>query len=355
MKKILIIQQKMIGDVLISSILCDNLRIAYPDATIDYMVYESTIAVLQGNKSISNLVLFKEKHRKSKWEFLKLLLEIRKKKYDIVIDSYSKIESFLPVLFSGAKQKISFSKKWQKLLFTDIVEKTQIPKTNLGLIIEQRLSLLNPLHLKIDLETFPKLFITNEEVEFAKKLFKKHHVDRAKKTLMISIIGSSDSKTYPAEYMAEMIDTIADKYDVNMLFNYIPNQIELASTIFNLCKKETQKKIYFELLGKNLREFIAIMNECNLIIGNDGGAINMAKALKKPSFIIFSPWIDKKGWATFEDGIKYISVHLKDFKPDLFFNKSDKEIKINYISFYKEFKPTLFKTKMEAFLLKNLE
>lgn len=340
----------MIGDVLISSILCDNLRIAYPNATIDYMVYETTIAVLQGNKSISNLILFKEKHRKSKWAFFKLLLEIRKKKYDVVIDSYSKIESFLPVLFSGANQKISFSKKWQKLLFTDVVEKIQIPKTNSGLIIEQRLSLLNPLNLKIDLNTFPKLFVTNEEVEIAKNLFKKHHVDRTKKTIMVSAIGSSPSKTLPLEYMAEIIDSIAEKYDVNILFNYIPNQIELASTIFNLCKKETQKKIYFNLLGENLREFIAIMNECDLIIGNDGGAINMAKALEKPSFVIFSPWIDKKGWATFEDGIKYISVHLKDFKPDLFFNKSDKEIKINYIPFYKEFKPNLFKDKMEVFL-----
>ena len=40
------------------------------------------------------------------------------------------------------------------------------------------------------------------------------------------------------------------------------------------------------------------MNECVVIIGNDGGAINMAKALNKPSFIIFSPWIEKKISAT---------------------------------------------------------
>ena len=353
--KILVIQQKMIGDVLISSILCDNLRKAYPYATIDYMIYESTIAVLQGNKSISNLILFKEKHRKNKWEFFKLLLEIRKNKYDIVIDAYSKIESFLPVLFSGAKQKISFSKKWQKLLFTDVVEKIQTPKTNLGLIIEQRLSLLNPLNLQIDLGTFPKLFVTNKEKELAKNLLKKHHIDTSKKTIMISIIGSSEAKTYPPKYMAEIIDIIANNYDVNILFNYMPKQMDQATTIFNLCKKETQSKIYFEVLGKNIREFIAIMNECDLIIGNDGGAINMAKALEKPSFIIFSPWIDKKGWATFEDGIKYVSVHLKDFKPDLFTRKSDKEVKKEYVSFYQEFKPTLFKEKMETFLRINLD
>ena len=39
--KILVIQQKMIGDVLVSSLLCNNLRKAYPSAQIDYMVYKS--------------------------------------------------------------------------------------------------------------------------------------------------------------------------------------------------------------------------------------------------------------------------------------------------------------------------
>jgi heptosyltransferase-2 len=138
------------------------------------------------------------------------------------------------------------------------------------------------------------------------------------------------------------------------LFNYLPNQIEQAKTIFNLCKNETQNKIYFDVLGTNIREFIAIMNNCDLIIGNDGGAINMAKALNKPSFIIFSPWIDKKGWATFEDGIKHISVHLKEFKPELFGEKTDKEIKRNYASLYQEFKFDLFKNALKDFLRINL-
>lgn len=352
--KILVIQQKMIGDVLISSILCDNLRTAYPDAQIDYLVYESTLAVLKGNKSISNLILFKEKHKKSKWLFFKFLMEIRKTQYDIVIDAYAKIESFLPVLFSGAKQKISFAKKWRKIIFTDVVEKIKIAETNLGLVLEQRLSLLNPLNLKIDLETFPKLYVSDSEIDFAKKLFENHHINTSRKTIMVSIIGSIPSKTYPPKYMSEIIDTIADSYELNILFNYLPNQIEEAKTIFNNCKKETKNKIYFDVLGKNIREFIAIMHNCDLIIGNDGGAINMAKALNKPSFIIFSPWIDKKGWATFEDGIKHVSVHLKEFKPKKFVLKTDKEIKRNYVSLYEEFKPDLFLKQIKDFLRANL-
>ncbi len=344
----------MIGDVLISSLLCDNLRLAYPEATLDYMVYESTISVLQGNKSISNLVLLKEKHRKSKLEFLYLLLDIRRKKYDIVIDSYSKLESFLPVIFSGANKKISFYKKWQNLLYTDTVKRIEIPETNLGLIIEQRLSLLKPLNLNIKLQTFPKIFVSEEEIQFSEYIFKNYKIDDTKKNVMVSIIGSSTLKTYPPKYMAEIIDIVAEKYDVNILFNYMPNQIELATKIFNFCNIKTQEKIYFNLLGNDLRSFIGIMNNCDLIIGNDGGAINIAKALGKPSFIIFSPWIDKKGWATFEDGVNHISVHLKDFKPELIENKSYKNLKKNALELYEKLTPEIITPKLSQFLIQHL-
>ncbi len=53
--KILVIQQKMIGDVLISSIICNNLRKAYPDAQIDYLVNSFTIPVIINNPNISTL------------------------------------------------------------------------------------------------------------------------------------------------------------------------------------------------------------------------------------------------------------------------------------------------------------
>ena len=80
----------------------------------------------------------------------------------------------------------------------------------------------------------------------------------------------------------------------------------------------------------------------------------MAKALKKPTFIIFSPWIEKKIWATLEDGLHHISVHLNDFKPQLLANKTEKELKKNALSLYQEFEPELIKFKIELFLKQNL-
>ncbi|TBW28715.1 lipopolysaccharide heptosyltransferase family protein [Gramella sp. KN1008] len=344
----------MIGDVLVSSILIRNLRKAYPEAQIDYMVYESTTPVLQGNKDFDNLVLFKPEHRESKLEFIRLLKNIRREKYDIVIDAYAKLESYLISSFSGAKKRITYKKWITDLIYTDTVEREDIPDSRLGLIIEHRLALLKPLNLEIELETRPQLQVTTEEKAFAIDLFKKSGIDISKPTIMLSIIGSMDTKTYPFEYMARLIDHIASHGGMNLLFNYIPSQKAEAERLLALCKESTREKIYFEVLGKNLREFIAIMDQCDMIIGNDGGAINMAKALGKPSFIIFSPWIDKKGWATFEDGVNNISLHLKDFKPETFQDKSSSQIKKETFRLYKQFTPDLIIPSLSEFLKNHL-
>ena len=344
----------MIGDVLVSSIICNNLRTAYPNAQIDYLVYESTTPVLDGNSAIDNIILFKKEHRKSNIALLKLAFQIRKQKYDLVIDAYSKLESYIFVLLSGAKRKISYAKPGRAFLYTDNVPFAEFPKTNMGLAIERRLSLLKPLHLDIQIDPLPKLFVTEEENQLARALFEKFQVKNDRKTVMVSLLGSEKLKTYPLEFMAQIVDAIADQHDVNLLFNYFPSQIDQARKIYDTCSKNTQQKIYFDLLGHDLRAFIAIMNNCDMIVGNDGGAINMAKSLGKPSFTIFSPWIEKKIWSTFEDEIHHTSVHLEEFLPELFKGKSERDLKIHTPELYEAFKPELFKNRLNEFLNYNL-
>jgi heptosyltransferase-2 len=96
-----------------------------------------------------------------------------------------------------------------------------------------------------------------------------------------------------------------------------------------------------------LRSFIGILNQCDLIVGNDGGA-NMEYGKRKPSLL--SSLIEKKIWATLEDGIHHLSVHLNDYRPELLSQKNRKELKQNALTLYKEFKPTLFKEKLKSFL-----
>lgn len=344
----------MIGDVLVSSILCNNLKKAYPGAEIHYMVYEFTIPVLKGNPNIDKLVLFTENHRKSKRAFFKLIMQIRKEKYDVVIDAYSKLESWLTVFFSGAGRRISYKKPGRSFLYTDNVKMLEKPSSNLGLTIERRLSLLQPLHLDVQLDPVPKLFLSPDEKAGAEQLFRKHNVDSKKKTIMLSILGSSENKTYPLEYMAELVDFIADNSDADLLFNYIPAQLAEAKTILDHCRPATRNRINFDFTAGSLRELIAVLDKCDLIIGNDGGPINMAKALGKPSFIVFSPWIEKEVWATFEDGKFHKSVHLKEYRPDLFEGKTEKELKKHAAELYKYFRPELIYGALRDFLGYNL-
>jgi heptosyltransferase-2 len=311
--------------------------------------------VLIGNPNIDNIIVLSHKVRKSYLSLFKFIFKIRAKKYDVVIDVYNKLETNLITLFSGASIKIAYQKWYTSIFYTHNLQRFDNSKdTNFGLAIENRLLLLDPLDFdKNEIDPYPKLFVSPEENENTIALFEQYNIDKSSKIIMISLLGSEENKTYPLEYMAKVVDYVANNKNVTILFNYFENQIEDAKKIYNLCSKETQEKISFDLLGSDLRSFVAIMNRCDVIVGNDGGAINMAKALNKPAFTIFSPFVEKKIWATFEDGLRNISVHLNDYKPELLTPLHHDEIKKNYATFYKEFTPELFKDKIDFFLNKN--
>jgi heptosyltransferase-2 len=54
----ILVMQKMIGDVLVGSIICNN-PTRLPNAKIDYLVYESTSPVLEGNQILIRLFVLK--------------------------------------------------------------------------------------------------------------------------------------------------------------------------------------------------------------------------------------------------------------------------------------------------------
>ena len=64
MKKVLIIQNKRIGDVLISSILANNFKKQFPDSEIHFMAYDFTTGVLLNNPNIDKIIPIKEKELK---------------------------------------------------------------------------------------------------------------------------------------------------------------------------------------------------------------------------------------------------------------------------------------------------
>ncbi|WP_168796601.1 glycosyltransferase [Cognatitamlana onchidii] len=349
--KILVIQQKMIGDVLTSSVLFEALRQKYPNAQLDYLINEHTLPVVENNPFIDNFVLFTQKEEESKIALLKFAWNTRKEHYDVLIDVYSKLTSFLICFISGAKTKISYYKSYSKSLYHhNVIRKEKTSSTD-NLAIIHRLDLLKPLGIEKK-NIIPKIYLSEKELVNAKAYLESNNISLAGPIYMVSALGSSANKTYPFQFMAEVIDKIAqEKPKSQILFNYLPHQKEEAISIFNLCKPETQALIHLNVFGKSLRSFLGILKYCSALIGNEGGAANMAKALHVRTFSIFSPWIDKATWNLYENEDN-MSVHLKDYKPNLY-TQPEKLYKGESLNFYEKFTPDLFIDKLHLFLNTN--
>ncbi|MCO6148600.1 glycosyltransferase [Flavobacterium sp. NRK1] len=345
-KKILVIQEKMIGDVLAGSIICNTLKATYPNAQIDYLVYDFTKPVVENNPNIDNIIIFKEDYRKSKLDFLKFLFEIRKKKYDAVVDAYNKWESGIITLFSGANKRIGY-KKWYTRFFYDKTIETNWKAPDSALV--HRMELTEALTGKKHEIEYPKIFLTENEIKGAKKILAAS-LNPELPIIMISVLGSDEIKSLPAKEMAQVLDLIAENTNAQLIFNYLPKQQEQAKEIYNYCTAETQQKILFDLYVRGLREFMAVLSQCDALIGNEGGAVNMAKALDVSTFTIFSPWINKGSWNMLDDGEKHVAVHLQDYYPEIYGSNHPKEFKEKSLELYKKLTLDLFKEKLTEFV-----
>ncbi len=351
MKKILVIQNKRIGDVLLASLIAANMKQVYPDSIIDYMVYDYTTGVIENNPNIQNILKIDEKELKKIPNLIKLALKIRKANYNIIFDPYAKFQSRVICLFSKATIRIGFKKRDKDPVlkfYTHSIPFLKEKTRSCGKSIEDRVHLATSVFPIKNPIYEPKIFLTDEEQRYDK--LKNYN----KPILMFGILGSTPQKTMPYEYITQLIDFVTETYDVYVLFNYAPNQKDEAESIYNSCKHKNA--IIFDIYEDSIRGFIQLMNKCDILIANEGGTVHIAKALDKPTFTIFSPYVLKEHWASFEDGKKHTSVHLLEEKPDLF--SEDREVRRKIEEdpsfMYHQLTPEIILPKLSLFLNQHL-
>ncbi len=344
--KILVIQQKMIGDVLISTVICEALKTAFPSCEVHYMIHPNTLAVVDNNPFIDRIVIFDPKLSGGFLGLLKFGKSLKTENYDVVIDAYAKIESLIPTLLSTAPTRIGFKKWYSWLFYTKSVERKE---GVLNTAIFHRLLLAKEV-TKTDVEPmFPQIYLSSREREVASEKIT-DSIGNDKKLLMISVLGSNKKKSLPAAQMAETLDFIAKESNATLLFNFMPKQLEEATEIYNLCKPETQNVIELDFYTKSLREFLAILSQCQALIGNEGGAVNMAKALSIPTFTIFSPWINKESWNMLTEQQHHEAVHIADYYPELYIDVNPKQYKGKSVFLYQKLELKLYSEKLKSFL-----
>ncbi len=352
MKKILVIQNKRIGDVLISSVIANNIKKVFPDSEVTYFVYEYTAGVLENNPNIDRIIAVKEKELKSYSKLIQTISKIKKEAYDIIFDPYSKLQSRLICLFSGAEFRIGLKRAHKDLKFpfyTHPISFLEHRSKNCGKAIEDRINMIASVFELKQPEYTPKIFLTKEEQNYSR-------IDSLQKpVIMLGILGSTPQKSMPYEYMVEIIDYITENYHGTILFNYAPNQKEEALKVYEMCQNKDQ--INLDIYEDSIRGFIKLMNKCDLLVSNEGGSVHITKALDKPTFTIYSPYVNKEHWCSFEDGNQHDSIHLLEEKPDLFSSFTLEErraIEEDPHALYKELTPEMILSKLKPFLEHHL-
>ncbi len=349
MKKALIIQNKFIGDVLVASVIAKNLKKFSPDTEIHFFCYNKAVRILENNPYVDKIISFDDTELKKIPVLWKYAKNIRREKYDILIDPYAKLQSRLITLLSHARQRISFDKPFFKHFYTDVYPEEENPKFIHCTSIEDRCLLLSPFFKdfsQVDFQT--EIFLTEKEMENARKLMADSGVTFSKPVIIVGVLGSSLDKSWPLSYMSELINVLLERYEVDILFNYVPNQQKEVDIIL---KEVIQKdKIFTHILGADVREFAAILKNSDALIANEGGAVNIAKALLKPTYSIFSPHKFRKDWGCYENLLIHRSFHLSDIFPEIYQHHSVKEILKKPEPFYALMYPEKVIPQIEKFM-----
>ncbi|MCB9203226.1 MAG: glycosyltransferase family 9 protein [Flavobacteriales bacterium] len=319
-EKALIIQNKFIGDVLVSSLIAKNLKkLLHNNVEVHFFCYDKALGILEHNPHIDKIISFDDKKLKQLHELFKMVRYLRSQNYTILIDPYAKLQSRIITLFSKAKVKVSYDKPFFKHFYTHTYKSVLKTKLYDCTAIENRLLLLNPFNKegkKLDDDT--EIFLTSKEINHSKKILSKKNI-LAKPVIMVGVLGSSKEKSWPLEYMGTLINFLLDKYDFNLLLNYMPSQKDDVCQI--LSEVDTNNpKLFLKPLAHSIREMAGLLYHCSAFVGNEGGGVNLAKALNIPSFSIYSPHKFRRDWGCFEKQDIHESVHLKDICPDLYRN-----------------------------------
>ncbi len=353
--KALLIQYKHIGDVLVTSVIANNLKKIYPDIKIDFLCYKKYMGVLQKNPNISRIIAVDSERIDSSVFFLyKYIRLIRSEKYNILIDLSQSFSSISITLFSGAEKKYSFSKPVFNLFYDKVVPKVAEPVTQTCNLLENRLVILeeflqdNP----IPINPQAKIFLTEEEIAEARETMVNAGIRFTRPVIMLGVFGSNKHSTWTIGNMAKLIDHIWGNHRADLLFNYLPSQYKQVNELLSLLNSNT--KVFVQPVGKTIREYAAFMKNCTLFIGNDSRAVITAKSLQKPTFTIFSPYVHRQDIACYENTSLHQSVHLQDFLPRLYEDFYHNELRKDSSKFYLMLSNEFVIQKVRPFLREHL-
>ncbi|MFA7255267.1 MAG: glycosyltransferase family 9 protein [Candidatus Omnitrophota bacterium] len=258
---ILVVTLSNFGDVILTTPVITALVRKYPEARITVVVGPRARSVLERSSEIHKIVIYDKKA--SFWKKLKFIAELRKAKYDRVIDLRN---TAIPFLVSRKKRTPLFRK------FT---------KTNMR---DRHLEMLTKVEADIP-EPSPFQFFNKADEVFAMRALEVAGIPEKNGWILVAAGAASERKRWPVRYFKETIRTLHERTGKKVLLVGTLSERPVADSI-----RVELPGIVGVLCGDLvLPETAALIANASLVVANDSAIMHLGFELGIPTIGIFGP------------------------------------------------------------------
>lgn len=278
-QKILIVRMTAIGDVAHVLPALNALRVALPEARIDWLVDEIPAQILLGHPQLNHVHVFRRRWRKEFRrhffsEILPFFQRLRAERYDWAIDFQGLTKSGLAAYFSGARRIIGFGDhdgRELNKLFTNIKVH---PRPALH-IVEKNLSLLKPLGIE------------NPPVKFVFPDYEADKIPFEKSGFYAAVNPGAGwaTKRLPVSTLAALCARLHAQKGMRIVITWGPGEEQLSNDLLQGIIRAGAKA---ELAPPTtLRQLARLISRAGLFIGGDTGPTHIAAAFGVPTLSFF--------------------------------------------------------------------
>ena len=279
MQRILLIQLRQLGDILLTTPAIRAVREFYPDAELHFLAHKMGNLILKDNPHIDRLITYTEKD--SVFAQLKLMKELRQNRYDLVIDFMYNPRSAIFALSTGCKTRVAFPSR-RNFAFTKIV-----PKPPSDYIVREKFHILQALDIPASNENLVLPWREKDLGPYGDFLAK-HQLDKTRPRMVLSATHRREVRQWPRERYASLADELVRKYKAVVIWAWGPGEKDFVEEARSLCKEET-----LMAPDTSFSELAAFFANCDLFIGNSNGPSHVAVSSRIPSLQLHGPTIAK--------------------------------------------------------------
>jgi lipopolysaccharide heptosyltransferase II len=269
---ILVIKLRAIGDVLLSTVVLKSLRAAYPSARIDFLTERPAREVLEDNPDISATVIFDPTVDSGPG----LILSVRRRRYDLVIDLFGNPRSALITRLSGARYRVGYRFSWRQYCYNIVAE----PRGGEVHNTEFNLDALRALGIPV-VASLPQFPLSGDGERFAEALFAREGMT-GKAIVALNPGGGWYTKRWPVEQFAHLGRMMSA--GIRSVIIWGPGERGEAERIRTLIGGDA-----LLIPETNLKQLASILKRCSLLVTNDSGPMHIAAAVGTPVVAIFGP------------------------------------------------------------------